>query len=58
MSAHFDFSALLSREPFDQGTIERLKRVDREALRAALETYLPDEEVAGILRRIDALTKV
>jgi hypothetical protein len=37
--------------------IERLKNVDREALRAMLETYLPDDEVERILQRIDTLVK-
>ena len=52
-----ELAALLRGGPFDRAAIERLKKIDRQELRAVLGKYLSDEELDGIERRIDELVK-
>jgi hypothetical protein len=48
--------ALLAGRELDDETAERLAAADRSEMERVLSTWLPDDEVARVLARIDALT--
>jgi hypothetical protein len=55
-SVGLDLEALLGGD-LDPETIERLRTIDRDELRAMLSRYLTDEEVEAIFDRIDQLLR-
>ena len=50
-----DLGALLEAGQLDQAMVERLRDADRDAMRESLSKYHSDDEVDGIMARIDAL---
>ena len=53
-----DFNALVTDGEWDRATVEKLKKVDLEEVRATLSQFLPDAQVARILERIRRLIGV
>jgi hypothetical protein len=50
-----DLGALLDAGQLDRAMVERLRDADKEAMRESLSKYHSDEEVDGIMARIEAL---
>lgn len=50
-----DLTALLEGKPLSPEVIDRLRAIDRAELREVLGTYLDDEALDALERRIDTL---
>ncbi len=55
MAKPLNLEELIANGTLDPELIDRLRATDPEKVRALLSRYLPDEEIDGVLRRLEAL---
>lgn len=55
MAEGIDIAALIAGGQLDKETVERLRDADPDEMRALLSRFLPDDDVEGIMARVQAL---